>query len=145
MKKIIPLLQAAGAFLHKNKVIIIGLLSAVALPVYDLINKGETSVKVLVMAGAVALTSYVARNMRGQWATIASSVGTMLATYLTQSETGQPVTWVQLIGQGILLILGASAPPIKSIGYEQTKVISQAEAAGEKAVPTIAPPPPYNK
>lgn len=127
-------------FFDKYKVLIIGLLSAIALPVYELIKNGETSTKVLVMSGAVALTSYLARNLRGQWATIASAVGTMLATYIIQDQTGQPISWAQIIMQGLVLLLAASAPPPKSRGYENTAIIMEAKKEGEIAVPTAAPP-----
>ena len=129
-------------FFNKNKVLIIGLLSAIALPIYDLVSSGETSLKVCVMAGLVALTSYLARNLRGQWATIAGAVGTMLATYITQDQSGQPISWAQIILQGVVLLLAATAPPAKSRGYEHTEVIVEAKAAGEAATPTLAPPQP---
>lgn len=129
-------------FLHKNKVLIVGLLSAIALPVYELIQKGETSAKVIAMSAAVALTAYLSRNLRGQWGTIAGIIGTMLATYITQDQTGQPISWAQIVLQGVILFLAASSAPAKSVGYEQAPVIAQAKQEGEKAVPTIAPPPP---
>lgn len=133
--------MAFSDWFTKNKVLIIGLLSAIALPVYDLVSKGETSTKVIVMAGAIALTAYLSRNLRGQWQTIAATVGTVLATYIAQSQTGN-VSWTQLIMQFIVLFLGASAAPAKSIGYEKTSVIMEAKKEGETIVPTAAPPPP---
>lgn len=129
-------------FFDKYKVLIIGLLSAIALPIYDLIQKGETSTKVIVMAAAVALTSYLARNLRGQWASIAGIVGTVLATYITQESTGNPISWAQLIMQFVVLFLAALSAPAKSIGYEKAPAIIQAKQEGEQAVPTVAPPPP---
>lgn len=114
----------------KNKVLIIGLLSAIALPIYDLISKGETSTKVIVMAGAVALTSYLSRNLRGQWQSIATIVGTVLATYIAQEQAGA-VSWAQLIMQAIVLYLGASASPAKSVGYEKTPIIVEAKKEGD--------------
>lgn len=124
----------------KNKVLIIGLASAIALPVYELISKGDTSSKIIITAVAVALTSYLARNLRGQWQTIASIVGTVLATYIVQDQTGN-VSVAQLIMQFIILFLGASSAPAKSIGYEHTPVIMEAKKEGESIVPTPAPPP----
>lgn len=124
----------------KNKVLIIGLLSAIALPIYDLVSKGETSTKVIIMAAAVALTSYLSRNLRGQWQTIAAIVATVLATYIAQDKAGTVSIW-QLIMQFIVLFLGASSSPAKSIGYEHTTVIAEAKREGENIVPTPAPPP----
>lgn len=126
----------------KNKVLIIGLLSAVILPIYDLISKGETSTKVIIMAAAVALTAYLARNLRGQWQTIAGIVGTVLATYIAQQTSGQSVSWLQLIMQAVVLFLAASSSPAKSIAYERTPVIAEAKRQAEAAVPTTAPPKP---
>ncbi len=134
--------MAFSDWFTKNKVLIIGLLSAIALPIYDLISKGETSTKVIVMAAAVALTSYLSRNLRGQWQSISAIVGTVLATYITQEQTGNPISWAQLIMQGIVLFLGASSAPAKSIGYEHTPVIMEAKKEGEAITPTPAPPAP---
>lgn len=134
--------MAFSDWFTKNKVLIIGLLSAIALPVYDLVSKGVTSTMDIAMAGAVALTAYLSRNLRGQWQTIATAVGTVLATYLTQQSTGHPISGFQLVMQFIVLFLGASAAPAKSIGYEKTSVIMEAKKEGETIVPTAAPPPP---
>lgn len=114
----------------KNKVLVIGLLSAIALPIYDLISKGETSTKVIIMSASVALTSYLARNLRGQWQTIFTIIGTVLATYIAQDQTGT-VSIAQLIMQAIVLYLGASASPAKSIGYEKAPVIEAAKKEGD--------------
>lgn len=129
----------------KNKVLIIGLASAVVLPIYDLVSKGETSAKIIIVAASVALTAYLARNLRGQWATIAGILGTVLATYIVQDQSGQPISWAQLILQGVMLFLSASSSPAKSIAYEQTPAIKQAEVQAEAAIPTIAPPPETKK
>lgn len=125
----------------KNKVLIVGLLSAIVLPIYDLITKGETSAKTIVIAVGVALTGFLAKNLRGQWATIAGIIGTVLATYITQSQTGQPISWAQLILQGVVLFLAAVSSPAKSIGYEKTPVISEAKKEGERIAPSTAPLP----
>lgn len=129
-------------FFTKNKVLIVGLLSAVILPVYELISKGETSTKVIIMSASVALTAYLARNLRGQWATIAGIIGTVLATYIAQDQSGQPISWAQLILQGVVLFLAASSAPAKSKAYEETPIIKEAKQQAENAVPTIAPPAP---
>lgn len=133
-----------NTFFGKYKVLIIGLLSAIALPVYDLIQHGETSTKVIVMAAAAALTAYLSRNLRGQAGTIAAIVGTMLATYVTQDQTGQPISWAQIFLQGVILYLGAASAPPKSRGYEHSDIIMEAKKEGEAIVPTPAPPAPNN-
>lgn len=128
-------------FLKANKVLIFGLLLSIILPIYELISKGETSLKVLVVAAGGALTAFLARNLRGQWATIAGIFGTMLATYVTQDQLGHTISWTQIILQGIVLFLTSQMPAAKSIAYEQTPTIMKAKQQAENAVPTIAPPP----
>jgi len=70
-------------FLIKNKVVIIGVATAVALAISELIKGGNASISVLVFSGLIAGASWIARNLRGQWATIAGLVGNALAAYLT--------------------------------------------------------------
>lgn len=126
---------------HKNKVLLIGLISSIALPLYYLINTGETSIKVIVVATLAALTSFLARNLRGQVATISGIVGTILATYFTDA-LDHPISWGQIILQAIVLYLAALTGPAKSVGYERTPEILAATKEGERLVPTLASPKP---
>lgn len=128
-------------FLNKYKVLIVGLLMAIALPVQELITTGAASTQVLVFAAFTAALSYVARNFRGQWATIAGLLGTTLATYLTMQTAGA-ISWSQLVIQFVISILAALTPPAKSRGYENTPEIKVAKKEGEVAVPTLAEPKP---
>ena len=128
-------------FLNKYKVLIVGLLMAVALPLQEIIVKGAASTQVLVFAAFTAALSYVARNFRGQWATIAGLLGTTLATYITMQTSGA-VSWSQLVLQFVISILAALTPPAKSRGYENTPEIKLAKQEGEVAVPTSAEPKP---
>lgn len=129
------------SWFHKNKVLLIGLVMSVALPLSDLLNKGVTSTKVLVVAGLAAITSVLARNLRGQIGTLAGVIGTLLATYFTDSNN-HPISWAQITLQAIILYFGASSAPPKSIGYERTAEIVEAKKQGELLVPTLAPPKP---
>lgn len=129
------------SWFHKNKVLLIGLLSAIALPLYDLVSKGETSVKILTVAFLAAATSYLARNLRGQVATILGIVGTIVATYFTDTTTN-PISWAQITLQAVILYLAAVTPPAKSVGYERTTEIKKAKRQGEILVPTLAKPQP---
>ena len=128
-------------FLNKYKVLIVGLLMAVALPLQEIIVHGAASTQVLVFAAFTAALSYVARNFRGQWATIAGLLGTTLATYITMQTSGA-VSWSQLVLQFVISILAALTPPAKSRGYENTPEIKLAKQEGEVAVPTSAEPKP---
>lgn len=129
------------SWFHTNKVLLIGLLSAVALPLAKLVQDGDVPAKILIVAGMAAATSFLARNLRGQIATIFSVVGTILATYFTDSPT-TPISWQQIIFQAVVLFLGASSGPAKSVGYERTPEILEAKKNGEELVPTLAAPKP---
>ena len=127
-------------FFNQHKVLIIGFLSAIFLPLQDLVNRGEISWQTGVTAFAVAATGYLARNLRGQWATISGILGTVVADYVAQSTSGKPVNVWQLVMTFVVLFLAASSSPAKSRGYEHTDTIVEAKAAGETLTPTLAPP-----
>ena len=129
------------SWFHENKVLLIGLLTSVALPLYDLVKNGETSMKVLIVAFLGAATSYLARNLRGQVATLMGIAGTMLATYVTNSPE-HPVSWAQIVLQAVILYLASVAPPAKSVGYERAPEIVEAKREGEVIKPTLADPTP---
>jgi hypothetical protein len=81
-----------STFLNDYKVLIIGLLSAVALALNEVFKTGGASTKALVFAAFVAAVSFLANNLRGQWATIAGIVGTTLTTYITMEQNGT-ISW----------------------------------------------------
>lgn len=120
---------------NKNKVLIVGLLTAVLLAAQELLKTGESSTKVIVFASFLAALTFLAQNLRGQWATIAGILGTAISTYVTMEQTGS-VSWSQIILQALLALLAVVAPPPKSRGYENTVTIEQAKYQGEKKTPT---------
>lgn len=122
----------------ENKVLIIGLVSAIALPAYDLIKSGETSLRMILFAVFVGATGFLARNLRGQSATIAGILGTVLATFAAEIQTGRTIPWGQLAMQVLILYLAATSAPPKSKGYEQTDVIKEAKREGEAMQPSPA-------
>jgi hypothetical protein len=122
-------------FFNEYKVVIIGLLSAVALALNELLIQGEASTKVLIFSGFLAALAFLAKNLRGQWATIAGIFGTALSTYVTQEQTGT-VSWAQIILSAAIAFLAVVAPPAKSRGYEHTQTINAAKVTGEKIAPT---------
>lgn len=128
-------------FFGNNKVVIIGFLTAVALAVSELIKGGESSTKVLIFSAAIAAASWLARNLRGQWATITGLLGSALSTYLTMVQAGT-VSWSQLILTLVVSLLAVLSAPAKSIGYEHTDIIMEAKKEGELTNPTSAPPNP---
>lgn len=113
---------------NKNKVLIIGLLSAILLAANELFVRPEPpSVKALLIAGLAAAASFLANNLRGQWASIAGIVGTCVATYITMETTGS-ISWPQLILQLILGLLAIVSPPPKARSYEHDENIVNAKS-----------------
>lgn len=131
-------------FFLKNKVLIVGLLSAVLLAVSELVKGGEASIKMLVFSGVIAALTFLARNLRGQIATMSALFGNALAAFLTQSQTGH-VEWSQLVLQTLISLLGALSAPAKSLGYEKTDTILDAKKEGEVIQPTNIQPNPKNQ
>jgi uncharacterized membrane protein YhhN len=121
-------------FFSKNKVLLFGLLSAVIIPLHELYAHGQVSIKVAVFAVFTAGLTWAARNLRGQWATIAGLLGTAVSTYITMDQNGS-ISWPQLILQFVIAVLAAVAPPAKSLGYEKSDVIESAKLQGEKIEP----------
>ena len=115
---------------EKNKVLIIGFLMAVAMPLYDLFKTGSVSLKIALFTAFTAALAWGARNLRGQWATICGILGVSLATFITMESTGT-ISWSQLIMQFVISILAALSAPAKFIGYEKTDVIEQAKQEGK--------------
>jgi hypothetical protein len=120
---------------YQNKVVIVGLLTAVLLAVQEAMKAGESSTKVFVFAGILAAISFLANNLRGQVATIIGIVGTAISTYVTMDQTGS-VSWSQIVLQTMLALLAVFAPPAKSKGYEYTQTIQQAKSQGERIKPS---------
>jgi uncharacterized membrane protein len=125
-----------SSFFNDNKVLIIGLFSAVALALNEVFSKGDYNSKALVFAAFIAALSFLANNLRGQWATIAGILGTTLSTYITMDQTGN-ISWPQLIMQAVIALLAVVAPPAKSRGYEHTQTIENAKGAGERIKSTM--------
>lgn len=131
-------------FLNQYKVMIIGLLLSLFGPVNDLLTTGETSKRVLIVAGIGGLITWIARNMRGQWQTLGGIAQLVFGTYLTMSSQG-PITKpqiAQIIVQALIAYLAASTGPMKSRGYEHSEIIAAAKQEGEIIKPTVAPPKP---
>lgn len=126
---------------YENKVAILGTIGAVAATVYDYLSNGETSVKIMVFAALATATSFLANKLRGQAATLCSVLGTLFASVLANTpET--PISWIQIVLQGLILFIGANTGPAKSVGYERSSEIKQAKQEGERLVPTLVPPKP---
>lgn len=128
-------------FLEKNKVFLLGLFAAIILPANELIQSGVIDFKVILFAVGTAGLSFLARNLRGQWASIAGALGSTFSLLIVQLQTGE-VQWAPLVSALLVQIMAIFLPPAKSIGYEQASVIKDAKEEGERSIPTSAPPAP---
>ncbi len=121
------------------KVLIFGFLAAVALPVLELFQEGEVSVKVGIYAAITAALAWAGRNLRGQWVTIIGILTSAFLMFTGQEENGS-VEWRKIISFMLIQLMTLFVPPAKSLGYERTPVIKEAKAEGEQNIPTSAKP-----
>lgn len=133
-------MQKVKVFLSDNKVIIFGLLSAAAMTVQQLTSQFATDYKVLAFAAFVASISFLAKNLRGQWASILGSLLPTLAVMLDNIETHTPLSWPGLIGGVGLALSGLFAPPAKSLSYEKTPEIVAAKKDAATIDASAEPP-----
>lgn len=130
-------------FWNKNKVFILGLLSAIAVAITPFVQDADQSdaVKWSTVGFAVlmAILAYLAKSWRGQGLSILGIVGNIAGvatTLLTQgTQVNSKTFYLQLILQTFLAILAAAAPDPKSRGYEQTDTIKDAKREGEAIQP----------
>ena len=121
-------------FFMKHKVLILGLLGAVALVLQEFISQPSPNWKVIGFAVLMGALSYLAREWRGQGMSILGIVGNLAGVFVTIQQTGN-FTWSQFAVQAILAILATAAPQPKSVGYEKTDTIQQAKVEGETIKP----------
>lgn len=122
----------------KNKVWVIGLVSAVALALTPFVQGAdvETTWKVIGIAAATAALGYVAKTWRGTSMTILGILGNVAAVMATVIGTGV-ISWPQIIVQLIVMIgLGATPNP-KSRAYELQPAIRNAKVQGEVDEPAM--------
>jgi hypothetical protein len=139
-----PPTTGIAVWIAANKVILFGILSAGILAVQQLASQYPKDYKVLGLAAFIAVLSFLANNLRGQWASILGSLLPSLGIVLTNIEAVPPVpiSWWQFAGAAALAIGGVLAPPAKSLSYEESPAIVQAkaqaatsDAAQSKSVP----------
>jgi hypothetical protein len=135
MQKLIALWTA-------NKVFILGLVGAVGMVLEQYMNEANPDYKVIGFAAAIAAISYLAKSLRGQWVSVLGVLGTSLSTVATAVESGNKVSWFQIIVSTILAIVSAVSPAGKSLSYETSPVVT--EAKKEAAVIDSQSEPPKN-
>lgn len=132
-------------FWNKNKVFILGLLSALAVAITPFVQDANQSEEVkwstVGFAALMAILAYLAKSWRGQGLSILGIVGNIAAVATTLLTQGTQVNsknfYLQLILQTFLAILAAAAPDPKNRGYEQQPAIKDAklQADAEKPAP----------
>jgi hypothetical protein len=129
----------------KNKVFLAGLIQLVLTTVAEALLDGPINWYVIGFSLAVAVFSFLGRNLRGQVASIFTIIGSSAATFFNLHGSVEGLTRQEIVTQ--LLVLGSQiigiffTSPAKSIGYEHAPAIVKAKEIGEQEVPTVAPPP----
>lgn len=134
-------------WLNDNKVFLVGLISAILVIVQEFANQPEPDYKAVGLAVIAGIGSYLAKNLRGQWASIIGVGGNMIALLITQMQNHVPISWLQVIVQAMSGFLFVIAPPAKSISYERVGPIVEAkeEAKIVDQETEKMPPPPVGK
>lgn len=131
-------------FLNNNKVLLLGILGAIGIVLQQYVGVTTPDYKVICFGVAIAIISYLANNLRGQWVTILGILGSALSTIATAIQSGNKISWFQLIITIMLAIIAAVAPSGKSVSYENTPTITaakaQAAAIDAASVPPQTPP-----
>lgn len=115
-------------FFEKNKVFLVGLLSAVAM-VLQQFTTADPDYKAIALACGLAVLSFVANAWRGQGVTILGIIGIAAGVFVNSYQAGQHLSWTAMIGSFVAALLAAVAPPPKLATYEKDPNI---EAAKEK-------------
>jgi uncharacterized membrane protein YjdF len=120
------------AFLSKYKVFLTGLVGAIILAIVNLDSSNGLTWQALIMPILVAISSYVATSLRGQWTSIAGIGFTVLIGFVQAKLSHEPyvfdakqLQWI--LGQLAVLYFGYNAPPFKARTYEHDATIEQAK------------------
>lgn len=104
--------QQITNFWDKNKVFILGLLSAVVLSFQQFENR-DINLKAIAFAGLIATAGYLGREWHGQGLSITGIIGNAAYVFTTLQQQNS-FTWPQFILQTIILIVTLAAPDPKS-------------------------------
>jgi hypothetical protein len=129
------------AWLSKNKVLLFGLASAIAINVQQYFTTNEIlNWPAILLSSGIVITSFLAKNLRGQWITILGSVGSFFTVLLNSIDSNTPIVWRTAILTLVVSILAAVAPAGKSLSYEQSGPVETAKAEA-KAIDAAKKPP----
>lgn len=119
-------------FFLKNRVLIIGLISAIVTGVSAVMTPEMTTVNWMMLgySALMAGLSWAANNLRGKWASAGGIFGT-LAAAVTTLQTTPHINWqlflVQLMMSLMTAILAVLASPPKPSAYEHDATIVEAK------------------
>lgn len=114
------------SFFLKNKVFLLGLLSAVAV-VWQEATSATVDYKAIALASGLAVLSFIANAWRGAGITITGIIGILATVFINNYTAGEHINWMQMIGAFIAAILAAVAPPPKNSSYEKDDAIQNAK------------------
>jgi hypothetical protein len=131
-----------NTFWDKYKVLIIGLLSAIATALTPFLQAADQSegVKWVTLAYAVgiAVMSFVGNKLRGQGTTIAGLLGTAMLTAGSLLVQGGNAKWdymlLQIIGQSLIAFLAVASDGGKTRGVENLPEVKAQKERGEEFV-----------
>lgn len=110
-----------------NKVLIFGLVAAVAMAVQQFATP-PIDYLVLILAVVIASIGFLAKSLRGQWATILASLIPSFGVVFTQAQNHTPISLQMFFTSIAIAIAGVFSPPAKSASYEQSATIKDAKA-----------------
>lgn len=125
-------------FWKEHKVFIVGLIAAVGTAAYEIITKGsDFSWWAIAWSAFIGGISFAGKNLRGQWASIFTTLGTTTYAFYMLHNSPEGLTSEQvikdLIFPAFLAIIGVfNTSPPKMREYEHTPTI--VEAKNEAAV-----------
>lgn len=120
-------------FWQANKVFIMGLIGAIVLAVVNVQDDpAGISWSAFVMPAILAVSSYVGKSLRGQWSSIAGIAFTVIIGFVQAKLNHQPfhfdaAGFKLIVTQIAALYFGYTAPPAKSIAYEEHPTILRAK------------------
>lgn len=116
----------------KYKVLITGLIAAVAIAIQPLVVETAEHVKwpVLGVAAGMTALSFLANNLRGQGATILGIIGITADVSYNLLEKGQ-FSWEKAGLMALIAYAFAHIGPPKTVGYEKTATIESAKEEGK--------------
>lgn len=126
-------------WLGQNKVLLFGIAQLVIttiIEVFDSRNETEISAWIIGYSVAVAVLSFLARNARGQWATISTSMLSSVIVLGSLHDTGVELTMtiisIRIILPFGLAMIGVFLPPVKNRNYENSQTIIDAKQQGAR-------------